>query len=432
MGPFGTRRLFLVAFLFVLATPAHAAVVSLREEHDLSELRFRARPGEVNVVTLTYTFARGGRRSGETTIRELGAPLQPGRGCRAIAAATVRCVRRCCFWADEIALGDGADVARFTGRPRRIDLSLSVFADAGAQRVSLEALTPRPLLLGFIVSTGAGDDTISGSPRRDELDGGAGHDTIRGGAGNDAIQGEDGDDLLDGGPGRDEADFNGAPRGIVANLATGTAVGWGEDRLRDVESLTGSFLADSLTGDANRNELFGLSGRDRLVGEAGNDYLDGGPRADHLVGGAGRDGLDGGLGLDRVVGGAGADRLDGDYFGSSLGGADHLLGGAGRDRLFGGVGGDRLAGGAGGDRLVGDYRGLPPGADRFVGGADNDTLIARDGRRDRLDGGRGSDRACVDRRRDRIRRVETLACRRVSGVRLTGREARRIPFGALR
>ena len=415
------RRFVFVALVFALATPAHAAVVSVREEDDLSELTFRARPGEVNVVTLTYRFARAGARSGETTIRELGAPLQPGRGCRAIDAATVRCVRRCCFWADEIALGDGADVAQFTGRPRRIDLSLSVFADAGAQRVSLEALTPRPLLLGFTVSTGAGDDTISGSPRRDELDGGAGDDTIRGGAGNDAIQGEDGDDRLDGGPGRDEANFNGAPRGILADLTTGTAVGWGRDHLRGVESLTGSLLADSLTGDENPNELFGFGGRDRLVGEAGNDYLDGGPRADHLVGGAGRDGLDGGLGPDRLVGGAGVDLLEGDYPGSFLGGADDLIGGAGGDVLRGGVGGDRLVGGAGDDRLVGDYRELPPGADVFVGGFGDDALIARDGRRDRLDGGRGSDRACVDRRRDRITRVETFACRRASGARLTGR-----------
>ena len=64
------------------------------------------------------------------------------------------------------------------------------------------------------------------------------------------------------------------------------------------DNLTGSALADTISGGAGNDTLDGGSGDDMLFGEAG---------ADTLKGGAGNDKLDGGAGEDKLTGGAGAD-----------------------------------------------------------------------------------------------------------------------------
>jgi hypothetical protein len=87
-----------------------------------------------------------------------------------------------------------------------------------------ELLCQAPLVAGFEVNAGAGDDkvvvsssvtvpvTLRGGQGRDvlmggsgpdKLIGGAGNDRLYGGAGNDVIYGGPGDDLLNGGPGDD-------------------------------------------------------------------------------------------------------------------------------------------------------------------------------------------------------------------------------------
>lgn len=50
---------------------------------------------------------------------------------------------------------------------------------------------------------GSGDDKLIGGPGNDRLNGGAGNDLIYGGPGNDLLRGGPGNDLLRGGPGRD-------------------------------------------------------------------------------------------------------------------------------------------------------------------------------------------------------------------------------------
>jgi Ca2+-binding RTX toxin-like protein len=54
-------------------------------------------------------------------------------------------------------------------------------------------------------------------------------------------------------------------------------------------TLTGTAGADTLTGGALDDHLYGLGGNDTLTGNAGNDYLDGGTGADTMTGGAGND-----------------------------------------------------------------------------------------------------------------------------------------------
>ena len=68
------------------------------------------------------------------------------------------------------------------------------------------------------------------------------------------------------------------------SLASGGATGgYGIDKLRGIEKVTGSSYADVLTGDANANALNGGLGNDHLQGAAGNDTLSGGGGQDRFV-----------------------------------------------------------------------------------------------------------------------------------------------------
>jgi large repetitive protein len=121
-------------------------------------------------------------------------------------------------------------------------------------------------------------------------------------------------------------------------------------------------------------------------------------RDDVLRGTAGADKIDGRGGNDVIYGRGGNDVLKGGP------GADRIYGGGGNDRLSGGAGGDELRGGAGKDRLTGGK-----GRDRLLGNAGVDALNAKDKARDLVDGGPGADSARVDRKLDRVIRVEHIS-----------------------
>jgi Ca2+-binding RTX toxin-like protein len=72
-------------------------------------------------------------------------------------------------------------------------------------------------------------------------------------------------------------------------------------------TLTGTALAEKLTGILGNDTLTGLGGNDTLLGAAGNDSLLGGLGKDVLNGGGGNDTLDGGAGSDVLTGGIGHD-----------------------------------------------------------------------------------------------------------------------------
>jgi hypothetical protein len=74
---------------------------------------------------------------------------------------------------------------------------------------------------------------------------------------------------------------------VAADLNTGQATGYGNDRLVRIESLIGTFGSDTLIGNDVRNRFLGLIGDDHLEGRGGNDRLDGGDDTDFLDGGAG-------------------------------------------------------------------------------------------------------------------------------------------------
>lgn len=107
-----------------------------------------------------------------------------------------------------------------------------------------ELVCKAPLVAGFEVNAGPGDDTVAvsraveipvtmrGGPGRDNLIGGSGPDKLIGGDGNDRLAGRAGDDLIFGGPGNDW-------------ISGGT----GDDVLR------GGFGNDTIEGGSGENSI---------------------------------------------------------------------------------------------------------------------------------------------------------------------------------
>ena len=214
-----------------------------------------------------------------------------------------------------------------------------------------------------------GDDVLCGGGGRDVLLGGPGDDSLHGGS--DAKVAEDTDyyvyygDRLDGGRGDDLLDPGADPRHegsvdavtylrspgpVVVDLATGTATGYGSDRITGpLDSVHGSRYDDVLLGSAGPEVLDGEAGSDQVEGRGGDDWVDGGGTPEdpeHTV--------------NTVLGGAGDDVVnanDGDDLLRGGPGNDLLQAGAGRDRVFGGGGNDGAndeiePGGEPGDQVV--------------------------------------------------------------------------------
>jgi len=123
---------------------------------------------------------------------------------------------------------------------------------------------------------GAGDNLIVGGPGANYLHGGAGADVIYGGSGFDNINGNQGDDTINGGTGGGD---------------------W----------LIGGQGDDFISAGPDASILFGNLGKDTLTGGDGADLLRGGQGDDVIDGGAGADWISGDLGNDTLTGGPGAD-----------------------------------------------------------------------------------------------------------------------------
>ena len=157
-----------------------------------------------------------------------------------------------------------------------------------------------------LVDGGAGNDVIAGGVGSEQIRGGAGNDDMNGGAGNDTFLAtkNDGDDVYDGGDGIDRLSFASVTGGGVAvDLAGLSASGMtnsniGDDIVLNIEQVTGTAGADSLSGDDAENLFSGGAGADVIAGLGGNDRLFGDGGADSLTGGSGKDHLTGGADSD--------------------------------------------------------------------------------------------------------------------------------------
>ena len=168
---------------------------------------------------------------------------------------------------DDILDGDGEDVDGDT-----VDYSGS------ASAVTVNLLSG--LASGQGVDSLAGFENVIGSPQGDTLTGDAGDNVITPGAG---------DDKVDGGAAADTVDYSDSAAAVTVDLDAGTATGNGNDTLTSIESVWGSDFADTLTGDAGDNGLFGGSGNDLIAG--GGNADDGGD-GDDLEGEGGIDTVD--------------------------------------------------------------------------------------------------------------------------------------------
>lgn len=263
---------------------------------------------------------------------------------------------------------------------------------------------------------GKGNDSlIAGDNSFNWLEGGDGNDSLLGSNGNDTLIGGLGADILSGGDGwgTDTVDYSDASSAVTVNLENGTASGGaGNDILKGIEQVNGSFFNDTLIGGTGDNWLWGFDGNDVLVGGDGFDSLEGGSENDTLTGGAGDDQLNGGWGNDVLTGGKGTDWAN--FSDSSVTvnlakgiatsaegkdtlreienvngsfDADILIGDANANTLNGGQGNDWLTGGQGDDILIGykdvDWASYSDAtfavtvdltAGTATGGAGNDTL----------------------------------------------------------
>ena len=208
--------------------------------------------------------------------------------------------------------GKGVDLLDVSASDRRIvvDLSQDVATDGNASTlISIEGVT-----------SGEGDDTLTGNGKRNTLTGNCGDDEVNGGGGKDRIFGNSGDDNLGGGSGADK---------IFAGAGNDLVFGNGGD--------------DLIVGGTGDDLLLGGAGNDTIRGEDGDDQIGGGHGKDRLIGGNNRDTLFGDAGGDVLKGGGGRDKLFGDD------GNDQLFGGGLKDILQGSVGDDDLWGQGGGD-----------------------------------------------------------------------------------
>ena len=163
---------------------------------------------------------------------------------------------------DTVFGGSGFDTVSFALRTSAVSASLA----SGQETTSGSSLNDVEAIVGTLFG-----DSLTGNGSANFLSGLLGNDAIQARGGSDTVNGGGGDDDLDGGTGFDFASFAGAMGGVVANLGTQSATGWGNDTLVGFDALIGSAFDDVLTGDAADNTLNGGGGADTLTGAGGAD-----------------------------------------------------------------------------------------------------------------------------------------------------------------
>ncbi|MGO7663254.1 metal-binding protein [Rhizobium ruizarguesonis] len=248
---------------------------------------------------------------------------------------------------------------------------------------------------GMDVTTGGGNDVLSGGSGNDALDGGDGNDGLYGGSGNDVIKGGAGDDSIvdgdsfanvgeivniDAGIGNDTVTL---VKGLFAQMSGTVDGGAGVDTLTATD-MTGLTIKNFEILNASAIETRGSSAQfesfDKIISSTGSTeqfpislrLTDGGhldlsdELANNSVTIAGTD-----SGIDVKTGG-GNDHLSG------AAGNDILDGGTGNDTIYGNGGNDKLTGGAGNDAIFdGDNVSTTPEVFDIDAGEGNDAIALR-------------------------------------------------------
>ena len=199
-----------------------------------------------------------------------------------------------------------------------------------------------------------------------------------------AVTGTDGDDFLtlggaalrdvsevSGGNGTDMISFDGAPQGVVIDLAQDRALAQGITLpLSSIENATGTSFADVFFGSDQAETFRGLGGDDLFYGsDGGRDIYIGGAGRDTVTYAGAREGVEASLLRER--GGAGLAQDD------LLRGIENLTGTAHDDMLTGDNGRNFLFGESGDDTIVGNG-----GDDYILAGFGTDVIIFSGNRAD--------------------------------------------------
>jgi hypothetical protein len=335
-----TTSALAIVLALLLAPDAFAATASVHTyDQPLSSsatgLFYTAAAGETNRVVATADQTT--QYFYDIVLRDTGAVVTAGLGCRSLDEHTVRCA---------------SAAPSLTAQTSRPELGMIIDVADGDDTVTTPAsYVSRVYVLGGAGNDvlsgagslfgGAGNDTLTGGddvpgykgsgPPNDLLAGGPGDDVLHAGNGDDTLSGDGdavlssaaipslgpdsggGNDVVDGGPGEfDRVSYEARTRGVRVDLVD--TVGFdgapGErDKLSGVENVIGGSADDVLIGNEVRNNLEGGAGNDRLLGGAGWDILAGGYGNDVIDGGIGSDHIYGGPGMDIVRGGAGEDDI---------------------------------------------------------------------------------------------------------------------------
>ncbi|WP_299969458.1 Hint domain-containing protein [uncultured Roseobacter sp.] len=276
----------------------------------------------------------------------------------------------------DVSTGDGNDTITGGKNADTIDAGTGDDSiEAGAETDSIQA--------------GAGNDTIDGGSHDDTIDGGSGDDSILGGTGDDSLDGGTGSDTIDGGEGHDTIEGGDANDSIIGgdgqdSISGGDGADWidsgdSHDTISGGDGNDTIFAGvgvDTVDGGEGDDSISGGDGHDDLRGGVGNDFISGGSLNDTIDGGAGNDVIEGGTDRDLITGGDGHDTIDGGADNDTISagdGNDSVIGGSGSDTIDGGSGNDTLEGGSGNDRLEGGS-----GTNRLIGGEGADTLDGSD------------------------------------------------------
>ncbi len=244
---------------------------------------------------------------------------------------------------------------------------------------------------GDIIYGNDADNTLTGLGGNDQLYGGRGFNTLEGGDGDDFFGLTGRVDYVDGGAGIDTVGYQMETARVIIDLERGQDGAAKGDVLRNVENITGTQFADTISGNDAANVLTAGGGvGDRLMGRGGADKLVGngtsiaaysdspGAVTVDLKTGKGSGSDAGGdilTGIAHVIGSDFADTLKGSA------GRDTLEGGKGNDRLESGGGRDTLRGGDGSDTILGsDHGGIlqgDNGDDLFIKVGDNKYVDAK-------------------------------------------------------
>ncbi len=155
--------------------------------------------------------------------------------------------------------GDGVDYADYRDMSASVVVNLSIITQQNTQAGGLDTL-----LNLENISSGSGNDTLTGNDLNNVLQGYAGDDSISGGLGNDVLQGGLGKDILRGGLGNDNVS------GAEGNDTYVFARGEGADVLVDTDATVGnSDILAFQTGITNSQLWFKHTGNDLVVSVIG-------------------------------------------------------------------------------------------------------------------------------------------------------------------